>query len=78
MPRNPKGHKRPADVISNAVAVMRIATGEADESANLFKPLVTARAAKGGAARAAKLTAGARKEIATAAAAARWQGRRRT
>ena len=27
MPRGPKGEKRPADVIGNAVHVMRIATG---------------------------------------------------
>jgi hypothetical protein len=27
MPRGPKGEKRPADVIGNAVRVMRIATG---------------------------------------------------
>ena len=33
MPRGPKGEKRPADVIGNAVHVMRIATGEIDESA---------------------------------------------
>ena len=33
MPRGPKGEKRPADVIGNAVKVMRIATGE--ESDNL-------------------------------------------
>jgi len=32
MPRGPKGEKRPADVISNAVLVMKIATGEAEES----------------------------------------------
>jgi hypothetical protein len=31
MPRGPKGEKRPADVIGNAVHVMRIATGEAEE-----------------------------------------------
>lgn len=31
MPRTPKGHKRPADAISNAVLVMKIATGEIDE-----------------------------------------------
>jgi hypothetical protein len=31
MPRGPKGEKRPADVIGNAVHVMRIATGEAQE-----------------------------------------------
>lgn len=32
MPKTPKGHKRPADVVSNAVRVMQIATGEAEES----------------------------------------------
>jgi hypothetical protein len=31
MPRGPKGEKRPADVIGNAVKVMRIATGEEAE-----------------------------------------------
>ena len=28
MPKGPQGQKRPADVIGNAVDVMRIATGE--------------------------------------------------
>ena len=32
MPRGPKGEKRPADVIGNAVRVMKIATGEAEET----------------------------------------------
>ena len=32
MPRTPKGHKRPADVIGNAVTVMKVATGEIDET----------------------------------------------
>lgn len=32
MPRGPKGEKRPADVIGNAIHVMRIATGEIEES----------------------------------------------
>jgi len=31
MPRGPKGEKGPADVIGNAVHVMRIATGEIEE-----------------------------------------------
>jgi hypothetical protein len=31
MPRGPKGEKRPADVIANAVRVARIATGEEPE-----------------------------------------------
>jgi hypothetical protein len=33
MPRGPKGERRPADVIGNAVHVMRIATGEIEEAA---------------------------------------------
>jgi hypothetical protein len=31
MPKGPRGEKRPADVIGNAVKVMRIATGEETE-----------------------------------------------
>jgi hypothetical protein len=31
MPKGPKGQKRPVDVIGNAVKVMQIATGEAEE-----------------------------------------------
>jgi hypothetical protein len=31
MPRGPKGEKRPADVIGNAVHIMRIATGEIED-----------------------------------------------
>lgn len=75
MPRTPKGHKRPADVISNAVRVIKIATGEIDES-----PLTddgkdkaaVALGRKGGAARAESLSARKRKTIAKKAAAARW------
>jgi hypothetical protein len=33
MPRGPKGEKRPADVISAAVMIGRIATGEIEEGA---------------------------------------------
>ena len=32
MPKGPGGQKRPADVISNVVHVMKIATGEAEET----------------------------------------------
>jgi hypothetical protein len=32
MPTGPKGEKRPADVIGNAVKVMRIATGEEEHA----------------------------------------------
>lgn len=31
MPKGPKGQKRPADVIGNAIKVARIATGEEEE-----------------------------------------------
>ena len=31
MPKGPKGQRRPADVIGNAVKVMKIATGEESE-----------------------------------------------
>ena len=31
MPKGPQGQKRPADVIGNAVKIMRIATGEEEE-----------------------------------------------
>jgi hypothetical protein len=32
MPRGPKGERRPADVIGNAMKVMRLATGEIEDS----------------------------------------------
>ena len=72
MPRGPKGEKRPADVIGNAVHVMRIATGEIEE--DLGKAPKRAKGGqKGGAARAATLTPEQRSEIARLAAAARWK-----
>ena len=71
MPRGPKGEKRPADVIGNAVHVMRIATGEITEDTHSRAP----KRAKGGKARARALTAEQRAEIARAAASARWKNR---
>ena len=70
MPRGPKGEKRPADVIGNAVKVMRIATGEEPEdygpSVELQgkDPAAVALGRKGGKARAAGMSARKRKEIA--------------
>ena len=74
MPKGPHGQKRPADVIGNAVKVMQIATGEAEEE---FEddgkdPAAKALGAKGGRARAAKLSPKQRSEIARKAAAKRW------
>ncbi len=75
MPTGPKGERRPADVIGNAVKVMRIATGEeTDDVPNDGKdPAAKALGKKGGAARAAKMTPERRVEIARAAADRRWK-----
>jgi len=67
MPKGPQGQKRPADVIGNAVHVMRIATGEIEESKG------TPTRAKGAKARAKALTPKQRSAIARAAAEARWK-----
>jgi hypothetical protein len=71
MPRGPKGEKRPADVVGNAIHVMRIATGEIEE--NQHNAAAVARGKSGGTRRAAKLTAEQRSEIAKVAAQARWK-----
>ena len=75
MPKGPKGEKRPADVIGNAVRVMQIATGEAEEVVEAAgrDPAARALGRKGGAARAKKLTPEQRSEIARKAAAKRWR-----
>jgi hypothetical protein len=75
MPKGPKGQKRPADVISNAVHVMKIATGEIEET---LTEDGKSRAAvelgrKGGKARAENLSAKKRREIAKRAATVRWE-----
>jgi hypothetical protein len=75
MPKGPKGQKRPADVIGNAVKVMRIATGEEQEDfpANDGKDKAAqSLGQRGGKARAAALSKKQRAEIAKRAAAARW------
>jgi hypothetical protein len=75
MPRGPQGQKRPADVIGNAVKVMRIATGEEEEEYedDGKDPAAKALGAKGGKARAKRLTPEQRSEIAHFAAEARWR-----
>ena len=73
MPRGPQGQKRPADVIGNAVRVMRIATGEEEDDVDNSKTFQRAGGVKGGAARAAALPAARRSEIARQAALARWK-----
>jgi len=73
MPKGPRGEKRPADVIGNAVKVMRIATGEETEEVDSVKSAAAELGARGGKARAAKMTAAARSAIAQKAAKARWR-----
>ena len=70
MPKGPQGQKRPADVIENAVHVMRIATGQVEETPPTSGRKRSGQA--GGAARALELNAESRSEIAREAAAARW------
>lgn len=77
MPTGPKGQKRPADVIGNAIRVAQIATGEADEvyekDADDGKDKAAqALGKRGGKARAEKLTPEQRAEIARKAAQKRW------
>lgn len=76
MPKGPKGEKRPADVISNAVKVMRIATGEEEDTPETTDDgkdkAAQSLGRRGGKARAEKLSAKKRSEIAKKAAAKRW------
>lgn len=75
MPKSPQGQKRPADVIGNAVHVMRIATGEIQESGRTDDGKSKAAVElgrKGGRARAERLPAKRRREIAKQAAKKRW------
>jgi len=74
MPRTPKGHKRPADVVSNAVQVMKIATGEIEETTEDGKnAAAVALGRMGGEARARSISKAKRKAIARKAATARWK-----
>lgn len=79
MPKGPKGQKRPADVIGNVVHIMRIATGEIEESGQTEDGKSKAAVElgrKGGKARAKALPAKKKAEIATNAAQIRWSKKR--
>ncbi len=79
MPKGPKGEKRPADVVSNAVHVMRIATREIEEKTpdSSKDPAAVALGRrgglKGGRARAESLSKEKRSAIARQAAKKRWR-----
>ena len=74
MPKGPKGEKRSADPIANAVRVARIATGEEPEELtdDGKDAAAVSLGRRGGKARAANMPAERRTEIAQKAAAKRW------
>ncbi len=75
MPRGPKGEKRPADVIGAAVVIGKIATGEIDDltTDEGKNAAAVALGRMGGKARAERMTAKKRSEIAKKAALKRWR-----
>jgi len=77
MLRGPKGEKRPADAIGNAVMIGRIATGEIDDltTDDGKNAAAVALGRMGGKARAKGLSAKRRTEIAKKAANSRWRDR---
>jgi len=74
MARGPKGERRPADVIGNAIHVVRIATGQIEDTTTEDgkNAAAVALGRMGGKARAEGMTAKRRKEIAKKAAKTRW------
>lgn len=79
MPKGPKGERRLADVVGNAVLVMRIATGQVEdrkeEKNQHAVELGKLGGRKGGRARAKKLSRKRRRAIASKAANARWKNK---
>lgn len=77
MPKGPKGERRPADVIGNAVHIMRIATGEIEDTKTPKNETAAASGReggkKGGKIRAARMSAEERRQAASRAAKARWR-----
>lgn len=70
MPKGPRGEKRPADANARAVMVAKIATGEVEDKLSKTSRAKSGRA--GAKARASKLSAERRSDIAKLAADARW------
>lgn len=79
MPSNPRKHRKNEDVNEAAFRVVREATEKHDPEAQKKNPAAVALgrlgASKGGHARAAKLSAKKRAQIARKAAMARWRGK---
>lgn len=75
MPKGPQGQKRPADAIGAAIKVAKIATGEITENVdeNGKDKAAQSLGRRGGKARAKALSPEERREVAKAAALARWK-----
>ena len=72
MPKGPKGEKRHADTVQNAMLIGRIATGDAEDTPS--KAPNRANGGRiGGKARAESLDSAQRSEIAKKAAVSRWK-----
>lgn len=72
MPKGPRGENRPADLIGCAMTVARIAIGDVEDDRRMDESK-RLNGMAGGNARAAALGEDRRKEIARAAATARWK-----
>jgi hypothetical protein len=72
MPKGPNGQIRPADFVSNAVHIAKIATGEIEDT-ELEQPAKRASGLAGATARQDATTGAQRTAIARRAAAARWK-----
>lgn len=72
MPKGPRGEKRPADAVSRAIMVAKIATGEVEDEREELTTAAAQLGSKGGKKRAENMTPERRKEIAQKAAAKRW------
>lgn len=72
MPMGPQGQKRPADGISNAVHIAKIATGQEQET-SLKQPAKRNSGLAGSKARKESTTGAQRSEIARKATDARWR-----
>jgi hypothetical protein len=77
MAKGPKGKRRPVDVNARAVLIAKIATGEVEDltTDDGKNAAAVALGRMGGKARAERMSAKKRKEIAKQAAAARWKSR---
>ena len=72
MPKGPRGEKRPADAVTRAVMIGKIATGEIEEERDQLTSAAAELGRKGGKKRAENMTPERRAEFARKAAAKRW------